>query len=47
MMADDLAQKAVVWATEIASYAANLPSRQARDDYLADRQPLDLKERSD
>ena len=36
-MADDLAQKAVAWATEIASYAAKLSSRQARDDYLADR----------
>ena len=36
-MTDDLAQKAVAWATEIASCAAKLPSRQARDDYLAER----------
>ena len=36
-MTDDLARKAVAWAAEIARCAAALPSRQARDDYLADR----------
>lgn len=36
-MTDDLARKAVAWATGIASCAAELPSRQARDDYLAQR----------
>jgi hypothetical protein len=37
MMTEDLTKKIVVWATEIASYAAQLPSRQARDSYLAER----------
>jgi hypothetical protein len=32
----NLTEKVVAWATEIASYAAALPSRQARDDYLAE-----------
>ena len=36
-MTEDLTKKIVVWATEIASYAAQLPSRQARDSYLAER----------
>ena len=33
----DLTNKVVAWATEIARYAAQLPSRQARDDYLRER----------
>jgi len=36
-MTDDLTKKIVDWATEIAGYAAQLPSRQARDAYLAER----------
>ena len=36
-MTEDLTKKIVVWATEIARYAAQLPSRQARDSYLAER----------
>ena len=36
-MTDDLTRKIVDWATEIAGYAAQLPSRQARDAYLAER----------
>jgi hypothetical protein len=34
---EDLNNKVVAWATEIATYAAQLPSRQARDDYLSER----------
>jgi hypothetical protein len=34
---EDLTNKVVAWATEIARYAAQLPSRQARDDYLRER----------
>jgi hypothetical protein len=30
-MTEDLIKKVVAWATEIAGYAAQLPSRQARD----------------
>jgi hypothetical protein len=30
-------QKIVAWATEVVSYAARLPSTQARDAYLAER----------
>jgi hypothetical protein len=30
-------EKVVIWATEIAIYAAQLPSRQARDSYFAER----------
>jgi hypothetical protein len=37
MMTEDLTNKIVVWATEIARYAARLPSRQARETYLAER----------
>jgi hypothetical protein len=37
MMTEDLTKKVVAWATEIADYAAQLPSRQARDSYLAER----------
>ena len=36
-MTEDLTNKVVAWATEIACYAAQLPSRQARDDYLRER----------
>ena len=36
-MTDDLTKKIVAWATEIGSYAAELPSKQARDAYLAER----------
>jgi hypothetical protein len=31
---EDLTNNVVAWATEIATYAAQLPSRQAREDYL-------------
>lgn len=34
-MTEDLTRKIVAWATEIASYAARLPSSRARDAYLA------------
>ena len=36
-MTEDLTNKVVAWATEIATYAAQLPSRQAREDYLHER----------
>ena len=36
-MPEDLTNNIVMWANEIARYAAQLPSRQARDDYLAER----------
>ena len=36
-MPDDLTNKVIAWATEVGSYAAKLPSRQAREDYLAER----------
>jgi hypothetical protein len=36
-MTEDLTKKIVAWATEIATSAAELPSRQARDSYLAER----------
>jgi hypothetical protein len=36
-MSEDLTNKIVAWANEIASYAAQLPSRQAREEYLAGR----------
>jgi len=36
-MTEELTKKVVVWAAEVASYAARLPSRQARDSYLAER----------
>jgi hypothetical protein len=36
-MNEELTTKVVAWATETASYAVQLPSRQARDDYLAER----------
>ena len=31
---EDLTNKVVAWASEVAGYAARLPSRQARDHYL-------------
>jgi hypothetical protein len=37
LMTADLTNKVVAWATEVAVYAAQLPSRQARDSYLAER----------
>jgi hypothetical protein len=36
-MSEELTNKIVAWANEIASYAAQLPSRQAREEYLAER----------
>jgi hypothetical protein len=36
-MTEDLTQKIVAWATETAKYAVALPSRQAREGYLAER----------
>jgi hypothetical protein len=36
-MPEDLTNKIVAWANEIASYLAQLPSRQTREDYLAER----------
>ena len=38
-MTEELTRKIVAWATEIASYAAELPSSRARDAYLAERRP--------
>jgi hypothetical protein len=37
IMTEDLTNKVVIWAAEIATYAAQLPSREARDVYLAER----------
>ena len=37
IVTEDLTSKVVAWATEIARYAAQLPSRQPRDDYLRER----------
>ena len=37
MNSEDLTRKVVAWATEIARSAATLPSRDARDSYLAER----------
>jgi hypothetical protein len=36
-MTDELTKKIVAWAADTAGYAAQLPSRQARDAYLAGR----------
>jgi hypothetical protein len=36
-MTEQLTQKVVAWATEVASCAVQLPSRQAREEYLAQR----------
>jgi hypothetical protein len=36
-MTDDLTTTIVAWATEIARYAAALPSRERRESYLAER----------
>src|SRR3990170_4876976 len=37
MMPEELTDKVVAWAGEVARCAAQLQSRQAREDYLADR----------
>jgi hypothetical protein len=37
IMTANLTNKIVLWTAEIAGHAAELPSRQARDDYLAER----------
>jgi hypothetical protein len=37
MMTEELTKKILVWATDIASYVADLPSSQARDAFLAER----------
>ena len=37
IVSEELTNKVVAWATEIASYAARLPSKQARDAYLRER----------
>jgi hypothetical protein len=37
MMTENLTRNVIVWAGQIASRAVALPSRQARDAYLADR----------
>src|ERR1700730_5564585 len=37
LMTEELTRKVVAWATEIATYAAELPSSRARDAYLAER----------
>src|SRR5262245_61001411 len=37
MMTEELTKKVVAWATEIASYATELPSSRAREAYLAAR----------
>jgi hypothetical protein len=36
-MSEKLTDKIVAWATEVARHAAGLPSRQAREAYLAER----------
>jgi hypothetical protein len=36
-MSEDLTKTVVAWATEIGGYAAELPSAQDRDSYLAER----------
>jgi len=36
-MSEDLTRKVVAWATEVARNAAQLPSHEARDSYLAER----------
>jgi hypothetical protein len=36
-MSEELTKTVVAWATEIGGYAAELPSGQARDAYLAER----------
>jgi hypothetical protein len=37
IVTEDLTNRVVTWAIETASYAAQLPSKQARDDYLRER----------
>ena len=36
-MSTELTDTIVAWATEVATHAAGLPSRQSREDYLAER----------
>jgi hypothetical protein len=36
-MPEDLTNKIIAWASEVARCAAQLPSRQERDEYLAER----------
>jgi hypothetical protein len=36
-MSAELTDTIVAWATEVATHAAGLPSRQAREDYLTER----------
>ncbi len=36
IVTEDLTNRVVAWASEAARYAARLPSKQARDDYLRD-----------
>lgn len=36
-MSEDLTNKTVAWVNEIVSYAAQLPSRRVREEYLAER----------
>jgi hypothetical protein len=37
IVTEDLTNKVIAWAAEVASCAARLPSRTARDDYLRER----------
>ena len=37
IVTEELTNKVIAWATGIASYAARLPSKQARDAYLRER----------
>jgi hypothetical protein len=37
IVTEDLTNKVIAWAAEVASYAARLLSRTARDDYLRER----------
>ena len=37
IVTEDLTNRVVAWATEGARYAAQLPSKEARDDYLRER----------
>jgi hypothetical protein len=34
---ENLTHQVIAWATDVAGYAARLPSKQARDDYLLER----------
>jgi hypothetical protein len=37
MMSEDLTNKVLTWASQVATHAAQLSSRQAREEYLAER----------